>query len=101
MLGAGEQKNILDVNVSIAYDPRIATKPKLLSEQLREAILTAGVSRYRISKELGVSEAQLSRFISGVSGLGQDLIDKIGEYLGLTLVKGDKPKARKSKRKGK
>jgi plasmid maintenance system antidote protein VapI len=77
----------------------MAKKPKRISEQLREAILAADVSRYRIAKDLGVSEAQLSRFISGTTALGQDFIDRIGEYLGLELV-GRKSKGR-SKSKGK
>ena len=75
-------------------------KPKLLSEQLREAMLTADVSRYRIAKETGITEAQLSRFINGVCGLGQEASDKIGEYLGLRLVKIDKPTKVQPKIKG-
>lgn len=74
-------------------------RPKLISEQLRDAIRSAGVSRYRIAKEIGVTEALLSRFMNGVAGLGQNTIDKIGEYLDLELVKAGKPQARKSIRK--
>ena len=59
---------------------------KPLSEQLREAILRSGISRYRIAKDSGISEAQLSRFINRVGGLGQEASDKIGKYLGLRLV---------------
>ena len=75
----------------------MANKPKLLSEQLREAIDAADVSRYRIAKDIGVTEALLSRFMNGVAGLGQETIDKIGEYLGLRLVGPNskrKPKTR-------
>jgi len=90
--------NILDCRLSIVYDPGMAGKPKLISEQLREAILAADVSRYRIAKDIKVTEALLSRFINGVAGLGQESIDKIGEYLGLRLV-GPQRK-RKSKSKG-
>ncbi len=78
----------------------MAKNPKLLSEQLRDAILSADVSRYRIAKETGLTEALLSRFINGVAGLGQESIDKIGKYLGLRLDKSEKPKATKMKRKG-
>ena len=53
-------------------------RTKLLSEQLREAMLNSGVSRYRIAKEIGVTEALLSRFVTGVGGLGLETIDKIG-----------------------
>lgn len=90
---------ILDDRLSNLYHLSMTRKPKLISEQLREAILTADVSRYRIAKDLHLSEALLSRFMSGVTGLGQETIDKIGEYLGLRLV-GPKRK-RKTKSKGK
>ncbi len=63
-----------------------------ISEQLRQAILAADVSRYRIAKETKISEALLCRFIKGDSGLGQASVDKIGEQLGLQLVKIEKPK---------
>ena len=66
-----------------------------ISEQLKEAILTADISRYRIAKETGLTEAGLSRFVNDVAGLSLDSIDKIGECLGLRIV-ADKPK-RKAK----
>ena len=73
--------------------------PKPLSEQLREAILNADISRYRISKETGLTQAGLSRFVNHVAGLSFDSIDKIGECLGLEIiVGGDKGSA--GKRKG-
>ena len=62
------------------------TKREPLSEQLREAILTADKSRYRISKETGLTEAGLSRFVNGVCGLSLDSIDKIGDCLGLSIA---------------
>ena len=64
----------------------MTTKRKPLSEQLREAILTADMSRYRIAKETGLTEAGLSRFVNGICGLSLDSIDKIGECLGLRIV---------------
>jgi plasmid maintenance system antidote protein VapI len=60
-------------------------KPKKLSEQLRDAILTADKTRYRIAKETGLTEAGLSRFVNGVAGLSLDSIDKIGVCLGLEI----------------
>ena len=51
---------------------RMANKPKLLSEQLREAIDAADVSRYRIAKDIGVTEALLSRFMNGVGHFAND-----------------------------
>jgi plasmid maintenance system antidote protein VapI len=76
----------------------MARKLKLLSEQLRDAILNADVSRYRMARDIGVTEALLSRFINGGAGLGQATIDKVGKYLGLQLVASQKL-ARKTKAK--
>jgi transcriptional regulator with XRE-family HTH domain len=61
--------------------------PKL-SEQLRAAIEKAGVSRYEISQATGVSQPSLSKFVLGQRpGLSFDAMDRIGEYLGLEIVK--------------
>ena len=77
----------------------MARKRKPLSEQLREAILSADISRYRIAKETGLTQAGLSRFVNHVAGLSLDSIDKIGECLGLEIVVGS-DKGSASKRKG-
>ncbi len=62
-----------------------------MSEQLRQAIETSQFSRYRIWKETGVSQAALSRFMSGERSLTLDTVDVLADFLGLELV---------SKRKG-
>ena len=67
---------------------------KKLSDQLREAIEKAGVSRYSISKEPGVSETTLCRFVSGERGISVDAMDAIGQYLSLSIVG---PKKRSTK----
>jgi transcriptional regulator with XRE-family HTH domain len=66
-----------------------------LSEQLRAAIEKAGVSRYEISKATGVSQSTLSKFVLGTRpGLSFDAMDRVGEYLGLVIVKKSQPKKR-------
>jgi hypothetical protein len=67
--------------------------PKL-SEQLRDAIEKADVSRYEISKATGVSQSTLSKFVLGTRpGLSFNAMDRVGEYLGLVIVK-KQPKKR-------
>lgn len=61
-------------------------KVKKLSEQIREAILKADVSRYVIAKETGVDQPALSRFVHGERGLSLDALDRIGLYLGLSIT---------------
>jgi hypothetical protein len=43
------------------------------------------LSRYRISKETGIAEATLSRFMVGRGGLSLQGIDAIGLLLGLEI----------------
>ncbi len=57
-----------------------------LSEQLRQAILDCGQTRYALSKATGISESTLSRFVNGHHNLAQPTIDVLGKYLGLRLV---------------
>jgi len=47
---------------------------KSLSDQLRREIDKCGMSRYRLSRETGVSDAQLCRFMAG-EGLSVKSID--------------------------
>ncbi len=62
------------------------TEPESISEQLRAAVLNADVSRYRMSKDLDITEAALSRFVNGAMGLSLSTVDKITEYLGLEVT---------------
>lgn len=63
-----------------------------LTDQLRRAIDTAPISRYRICKLVGMSEATMSRFMSGRGGLSCDMLDRIGKVLNLRIEAGDLPK---------
>ena len=67
-------------------------KPKTVSERIRYAIETADVTHYRISKESGIEQSALSRFISGERGLSMEAIDALAEHFGLELT--EKPKRR-------
>ena len=56
-----------------------------LSEQVRQAIKESGLSRYRISRETGVPESVLSRFMSGES-MQTRTLDQLADLLGLRIV---------------
>ncbi len=60
---------------------------KSLAETLRQEIADGEYSRYRIAQLTGVTEATLSRFMSGASSLSVDNAGKICELLKLHLVK--------------
>jgi transcriptional regulator with XRE-family HTH domain len=51
------------------------------SEQLRRAIGSCGLTRYQLSKRTGISEATLSRFMSGQRGLTLKAVDKLADLL--------------------
>ena len=61
-----------------------------VSEQLRKAIESAPVSRYRIAQETGVTEGALSRFVRRERGLDLSSVDKLAAYLGLVLVAAER-----------
>ena len=66
---------------------------KNIERKLREAIIKAKVSRYKISQLSGVGQAQLSLFISKKRTLTITSAAKIAEVLGLELT----PKKRKGR----
>jgi transcriptional regulator with XRE-family HTH domain len=64
-------------------------KPKLLSEQLRDILDSGSMSRYRLSKEAGVDQGQLSRFVLGKGQLTFKTLDRIGKVLRIRFVQDD------------
>jgi len=64
----------------------MSKKRKPISDQLRDAVRNAEVSRYRISQETGIAQGQLSRFVHGQSRLSLDTIDLLAEYLELEVI---------------
>lgn len=66
-------------------------RPKLLTDQLRQAIADSGLTRYRIAKETGISESALAQFYNGHRGLSMEAINALGEFLQLKIILGRKP----------
>ncbi|MFH1371786.1 MAG: helix-turn-helix transcriptional regulator [Planctomycetota bacterium] len=64
-----------------------------IEEYLRKAIMTAGMSRYKIARRAKVNEAQLSYFVNHKRSLILTSAAKVAEVLGLEL----RPMARKRK----
>ncbi len=61
-------------------------KPTKISGTVRQAILDCGESRYRISTEMGITQATLSRFVHGETSLSMPTLDRLAEYLELEIV---------------
>jgi cyanate lyase len=85
-------ERILDIKDSTQYDLDMAKHQyKTLTDQLRQAIDDSGLTRYRIAKETGLSEATLSKFYLGQRGLSMEAMNALGERLQLTIQLGRKP----------
>jgi len=55
-------------------------------EQIRKAIEASDKTRYRLSRETGIAQSQLSRLMSGREGLGYHNLEKLADALGLEIV---------------
>ncbi len=53
---------------------------------IRKAIKASGKTRYRISKDTGISEGQLSELMAGTKGLSIEALERLAYYLGLDIV---------------
>lgn len=67
-----------------------------LTDEIREAIKTSDETPYAIAKGANVARSQLSRLLSGESGMSVDTIERIADYLGLKIT--IEPKAKKKGR---
>jgi len=72
-------------------------RKKPISDQLRDAIRNATVSRYRLAAESGIDESTISRFLNGKGGLSIEGLDRIADCLGLRLVVPRRSRQRKGK----
>jgi hypothetical protein len=72
-----------------------------LSDEIRRAVDASGLSRYRISKTLGIAESTMSRFMAG-GGLSMEYLDALAEllHLHLAVVKPESSRSRRTTRKG-
>ncbi len=60
-----------------------------------DAIEASDKTRYRIAKETGISQSQLSRVMSGERGLSIHALERLADYLGLEIIIRPKRRMRK------
>ena len=63
-------------------------KRQTFFDEFRLQLKECGVSRYRISKDTGITEASLSRFVNGLTLLNESAVNTLAEYLKLHVTKG-------------
>ena len=68
-----------------------------LSEQLRRIVANSGKTLGQITRDTGIDKSALSRFVNGERGVSMEAMDKLGEYLGLRIVKATKSRAKKGR----
>lgn len=72
---------------------------KTLSDQMREAVINAPITRYAIWRKTGIHESALSRFVNGESGLSLENVDKLAELLGWELMIAESVGSKRGKEK--
>jgi predicted XRE-type DNA-binding protein len=73
--------------------PMMGKRRLKLSDEIRQAVHAFGLSRYRISRTLGIAESTMSRFMAG-GGLSMVNLDALAELLDLHIAAG-KPSNKK------
>jgi transcriptional regulator with XRE-family HTH domain len=60
------------------------------ADEIRQAVKDAkkaGISRYQIAEDTGISQQQLSRFVNGKQWFAEETLNALAEYLGLRVKK--------------
>lgn len=70
------------------------------TDEIKEAIESSGLSRYRLSLESGVAQSVLSRFMSGTRGLSTDTLDRLAKVLRMSVVSKGPTKAVLARQEG-
>lgn len=79
--------------------PMKTTAPEKLTDELRLIVAGCGRTLGQISRDTGIDKTALSRFLNGERGVSMQVLNTLGEYLGLRIV-ADKPTGKGRTRKG-
>ena len=65
-----------------------------MGNRLREVLKREGVTAYRLWKDLGIDQGQLSKFFHGRVNISLEMLEEIADHLGydLALVKRKRPR---------
>ena len=66
----------------------------MMGNRLKEVLAKEGVTAYRVWKDLGIHQSQLSKFFSGKVNISLEMLERIADYLNydVVLVKRQRPK---------
>ena len=68
-----------------------------LTNAIRAAVKASDQTPYAIAKGANVARSQLSRLLSGESGMTVDTLERLADFLGLRITIAPKGKARKDR----
>ncbi|MDX9912009.1 MAG: helix-turn-helix transcriptional regulator [Phycisphaerales bacterium] len=68
-----------------------------LTDAIRAAVRASDQTPYAIAKGSGIARSQLSRLLSGESGMSVDTIERLADYLGLRITIGPKIRTKKGR----
>jgi transcriptional regulator with XRE-family HTH domain len=58
----------------------------MMGNRLKEVLKREGVTAYRLWKDLGIDQGQLSKFFHGKVNISMEMLEQIADYLGYDLV---------------
>ncbi len=76
----GKDSVVLASAASICYDL------PMMGNRLKEVLEREEVTAYRLWKDLGINQGQLSRFLSGKASMSLENLERIADYLGYDLA---------------
>jgi transcriptional regulator with XRE-family HTH domain len=63
----------------------MAPTPKQFADQIRAAVQASGRAAADIARDTGISESFLSRFIRGEAWIGEEKLNTLARYLGISV----------------
>jgi transcriptional regulator with XRE-family HTH domain len=73
----------------------------MMGNRLREILKKEGVTAYRIWKDLGIDQGEMSRVLNGKQNLTVSRLEMVTDYLGYDLVFVKRKDSKKKKKGGK
>ena len=67
----------------------------MMGNRLREVLKREGVTAYRLWKDLGIDQGEMSRFFHGKQNISLEMLEQIADYLGYDLVLVKRNRSRK------
>jgi len=78
---------MLDITAVFCYKAIMSKTKSTMTEMLRNAIKTSGLSAYRISQDTGLIVTSIIRFANGETSLRLDKADLLANYFGLEVIR--------------